>query len=150
MRKPNFLPRQVKDHLRSRFMHVDTFEALTEGEESQAFSFRGDGEELVVRINKSRAGFDKDRYAHRHFASDSLPVPEVRTIEPLGETWICVSVRARRQTLQALAKEAGSYTHAVAGPDHCQGYQRSCYSGLRPADERSAALMRSCHPAPSS
>lgn len=49
MRKSNFAPG-----------HVDEFEPLTEGEESQAFVFEGDGEGLVVLINQKRTGFAQD------------------------------------------------------------------------------------------
>lgn len=114
MRKPNFLSEQIEDHLRSRFTSVGEFEALTEGEESQAFTFQGDGEELVARVNKKRLGFDKDWYAHRHFASETLPVPEVISIEPLEDMWICISARVSGQTLQAMAKDAGRYAQTVA------------------------------------
>lgn len=112
--KPNFAPGDVEDYLRSRYSHVHEFEPLTEGEESQAFAFEGDGEGLVVRINKARTGFDKDHYAHRHFASAALPVPEVRSVEAFDDQWLCISVRAPGQTLQALSSQAGSYAHAVA------------------------------------
>lgn len=114
MRKPNFLPGQIEDHLRSRFTRFGEFEALSEGEESQAFAFQGDGEKLVARINKTRIGFDKDRYAHRRFASETLPVPEVIAIEPLEDMWICISARASGQTLQSMAKDAGRYAQTVA------------------------------------
>lgn len=114
MRKPNFLAAQIGDHLRSRFSDVSELEALTEGEESQAFAFKGDGKEMVARINKSRIGFDKDLYARRHFASETLPVPEVIAIEPIESMWICISARARGQTLQAMANEAGRYARTVA------------------------------------
>ncbi len=113
VRKPNFAPAHVEDYLRSRYRHVDGFEPLTEGEESQAFAFEGDGDNLVVRTNKTRTGFDKDHYAHRHFASAALPVPEVRSVEAFDDQWLCISVRAPGQTLQALSSEAGSYAHAV-------------------------------------
>lgn len=114
MRKPNFLPGKIEDYLSSRFSDVGDFEALIEGEESQAFAFQGDGEELVARINKVRIGFDKDRYAHRHFSSKTLPVPEVTLIEPLEDMWVCISTRAKGQTLQAMAKDAGRYAPIVA------------------------------------
>lgn len=114
VRKPNYAPGDVEDYLRSCYGHVDEFEPLTEGEESQAFAFEGDGESLVVRINKTRTGFDKDHYAHRHFTSADLPVPEVRSVEAFDDQWLCISVRAPGQTLQALSSEAGTYAHAVA------------------------------------
>jgi len=114
VKKPNFAPGDVKDHLCSRYRHVGEFEQLTEGEESQAFAFEGDGESLVVRINKTRTGFDKDHYAHRHFASAGLPVPEIRSVEAFDDQWLCISVRAPGQTLQALSSEAANYAQAVA------------------------------------
>lgn len=128
MRKPNLSPGRIEGHLRSRFGQVEDFGPLAEGEESQAFAFRGDGESLVVRVNTARAGFDKDRYAYRHFASAFVPVPEVRSVETLEDFWLCISVRAPGQTLQALAGAAGGYGRAVA--DVMEGLAHTDVSAL--------------------
>lgn len=146
VRKPNFAPGHIEDYLRSRFRHVDEFEPLTEGEESQAFAFRGDSERLVVRTNKARIGFDKDCYAHRHFASAILPVPEVRSVETFEDQWLCVSVRAPGQTLEALSREAGSYAQAVADTmDALASTDVSALSGFGPFDAGGRAPFEHWH-----
>jgi hygromycin-B 4-O-kinase len=106
VRKPEFAPAQIEAFLRARFGRVEGIERLAEGDESQAFGFRGDGAALICRINRSRLGFDKDGFAHRHFASEALPVPAVLSIEPFGDHWLSISVRASGETLQALGAEA--------------------------------------------
>jgi aminoglycoside phosphotransferase (APT) family kinase protein len=51
---------------------------LTEGHFSQAFSFETNrGEMRVLRIGRKLRSFRADQYAHEHFASPTLPIPEV-------------------------------------------------------------------------
>ena len=113
-RKPTLSPPNVHEHLCRRFRRIDAFEQLTEGEESRAFGVTADGQDLVVRISRSRVGFDKDAYAYRHFRSVNVPVPEVLSIEAFETAWLCISVRIPGQTLQALGASAALYAGAIA------------------------------------
>lgn len=101
---------------------VHGFVPLAEGEESQAFAFRAEGlgsaaqAEHVVRVHRSREGFDKDDFAARRFARPGLPVPAVTAIGRIedlsfdqsfegpffGKPFYCVSRRLPGSTLQDL------------------------------------------------
>jgi len=86
---------------------VSELRQLIEGEESQVFGFRHDGDDFVFRVNPDGEGFHKDRFAHQRFATDTLPIPKVLDIGTLdcGHAW-CISRRAPGITLQASAPEA--------------------------------------------
>jgi hygromycin-B 4-O-kinase len=73
-----------------------------EGEESQAFGFWLRGQEFVVRVNPSAAGFAKDRFAFQRFAAADLPIPEVVALGQV-DAWhaACVTRRLPGVTLQA-------------------------------------------------
>ncbi|GAA1692240.1 hypothetical protein GCM10009830_45030 [Glycomyces endophyticus] len=73
---------------------VHDWTPLAEGEVSQAFAFRSDGRDLVLRIAPRRVGFDKDAWAARALAGTKVPVPEVLHVGPIGEgAYCCVSER---------------------------------------------------------
>lgn len=50
---------------------------LKGGEMSQAFSFKSNGKDLVIRINNKSYSFEKDRYAFEHFNSLRVPIPKI-------------------------------------------------------------------------
>ncbi len=62
----------VDEFLRRVYSECSNVEIIHGGELSQAFSFIGDGEALIIRINASDTGFLKDDYAYRNSASDTL------------------------------------------------------------------------------
>lgn len=107
--KPNLPPSQVEEWLASRGGPVTDFQRLTEGLASQAFAFRRSGVDLVLRINRSSAGFRKDPYVSRLFGRPGLPIPEVLEIGTLpGGGAACISRRApgvRLRDLDAPAAE---------------------------------------------
>lgn len=105
--KPQVPPESIAGFLRQRFAAVGEYETLAEGEESQAIAVVADGRALVVRVNRDRAGFDKDRLAAERF--ERVPVPAVVSIDPIDGAWICVSERAQGETLQALGAGAARY-----------------------------------------
>jgi hygromycin-B 4-O-kinase len=85
---------EVAAAMRARFGAVDDWQSLTDGEMSQAFAFRGDGRDLVVRVGPRREGFEKDAWAARRVRSAGVPVPEVLEVGELGEgVYCCVSER---------------------------------------------------------
>lgn len=101
----------LRNLLASSFTQVSTLRPLAEGEDSRAFAFDADEGPLVVRVNRSSAGFEMDRLAHRQFNSSGLPIPEVLLTTQAGsEGWFCVSRRLPGETLQALpAGDAFAY-----------------------------------------
>lgn len=113
MNKTTLSEADVHAFLRHAFGQVTGLHRLTEGEESQAFAFDAGGA-FVLRINRDRAGFDKDRFVHRRFGP-TLPIPEITLIAPLDTVWACVSRRIAGVTLQALPPgEAGQIAADVA------------------------------------
>ncbi len=70
---------------------------LTGGYFSHAFAFAWRDGQYVVRFASARENFDKDRFAHEHFASASLPIPRVLDIGTTGTEgeFFAISERAR-------------------------------------------------------
>lgn len=80
---------------------VVTVENLVEGEDSQALYFDSDGRRYALRLNASDYGFQKDAYAYEHFASGSIPIPEiVQTGQFNADFAYCISEFVEGQTLQ--------------------------------------------------
>ena len=99
----------IEAMLRERWGDVSGFSRLAEGLASQAFSFRHDAAEYVVRINGSIAGFEKDSYVSRRFASSALPIPEVVSIGRFDEGHaFCISRRAPGVRLHDLDARSSS------------------------------------------
>lgn len=106
------LPRAlIASHLATRYARVGELVQLAEGEESQAFAAIADGQDIVVRTNVDRAGFDKDLMAAKRWPS--VRAPAVRYIGRLGEAWLCISDRVWGVTLQALGSAAAVYGDAA-------------------------------------
>ncbi|RUW44824.1 phosphotransferase [Mesorhizobium sp. M8A.F.Ca.ET.021.01.1.1] len=104
MIKPTVAPSQILDRLAQRFAGISDFQQASEGEESQAFAFASEGNPYIIRINRSDAGFEKDRFLFQRFASADLPVPEILTIEAFSDhIWCCVSRRVAGITLEDMA-----------------------------------------------
>ena len=107
--KPTLSPAAITDFLRTRYTDFGPLAPLTEGEESQAFAIDADDAPLVVRINRDRTGFDKDRLAGEHFPL----APKVIAIDPIDAAFLCISARASGETLQALGANAARYADPV-------------------------------------
>ncbi|MBN9221623.1 MAG: aminoglycoside phosphotransferase family protein [Mesorhizobium sp.] len=94
---------EIKSRLESRFGGISEFQRISEGEESRALGFKNTGGDYIVRINRSAAGFEKDRFVFQRFSNAELPVPEIVSIDLLAEDLACcVSRRAAGVTLQDL------------------------------------------------
>ena len=51
-----------------------------------------DGHKVVARFGIDPLGYQKDRYAAKHFASLRVPIPEIKTIKQLeNNIWLCTS-----------------------------------------------------------
>jgi len=74
---------------------------ITEGMESQVFSFTHDNKEFVLRINPVIEGFRKDEYAYRHFSSSKIPIPKIIEYGTYSSKHaFCISEKASGITLQ--------------------------------------------------
>jgi hygromycin-B 4-O-kinase len=94
---------EVAQAMRERHGRISDWERLAEGEVSQAFAFRADGRDLVVRVGPRRAGFDKDAWAARRMTETGAPVPEVLEVGELGDgVYCCVSERMGGVHLETL------------------------------------------------
>jgi hygromycin-B 4-O-kinase len=60
---------------------VSNLVSILGGEGSQAFSYEINGEKFILRVSRhSDQGFQKDQYAHAHFKSQEIPIPEIMEI----------------------------------------------------------------------
>lgn len=81
---------------------ISGWSTVTDGEDSQTLSLRLGTEDFILRINARAAGFEKDAFCQKRFASALLPIPGiVRIGELLGHAF-CMSRRAIGCTLQDL------------------------------------------------
>ena len=100
----------------SRFAgRLDDFGRIPGGMESEAYFFRKGSEEYVLRVNRDRAGFEKDAFAHERFARKDLPVPEVVEIGQAADgPFYCISRKLPGRTLQDLpARELSATLEAT-------------------------------------
>lgn len=85
---------------------IASVEFLKGGELSQACAFSTPKGDFIIRINKDKYTYEKDKYAFDHFASVSIPVPEVLDISEFNEKlFYAISKRATGQTFDLLDKE---------------------------------------------
>lgn len=110
-RKTGLQPEEITAVLREKFGKSIDLHPLSEGLESQAFGFSAKGQKWVVRVNRDDAGFAKDDFAFRHFASPALLIPPVLSVTRHGGVCLCVSERASGITLQDL--DAWGLVHIV-------------------------------------
>jgi hygromycin-B 4-O-kinase len=114
--KPTLTAAEVSALLEERLGERPTsVERLVEGLESQAFRLQLGDEELVVRVNPSSRGFEKDRWAYDHLRG-RVPVPRVVELGSLDDRYAyCLTECAPGETLEALApREAANLVGAVA------------------------------------
>lgn len=114
MQKSTVSSSSVEQLLRQRLGEVTHLHQLTEGLASQAFGFRHDGSEYVIRIKSWLGGFQKDAFVSRTFASAHLPIPEVITVDRFDhDLAFCLSRRAPGMRLHDLDT---AEMRAVTGP----------------------------------
>ena len=91
------------------------FSPLSGGFWSAAYAYQIGGEDLVLRLSESRAGFDIDRRAMQ-FKTERLPIPDVLDVgEALGR-YFAVSRRLQGTFLEeAPLQQADAVGRAVAG-----------------------------------
>jgi hygromycin-B 4-O-kinase len=76
------------------------------GDDSLAFRVRSGDGTFVLRLNGSAAGFEKDVFAYRRFATTKLPIPKVLQIGPALDHFFCLTEAAAGRTLQDLSPAA--------------------------------------------
>ncbi|MDA1362643.1 hypothetical protein O1R50_23680 [Glycomyces luteolus] len=93
MWKPMIDAGLVRERIVEELGPVTAWEAITEGENSQAYSAVTDGRELIVRVNLRREGFALDEWAGSLRLGGGVLVPEVIAIGAIDEAWFCASTR---------------------------------------------------------
>lgn len=103
-------PDTVAEFLRERSgANVDGVRALSGGAWSQAFGFRRDGHDEVIRISDFDDAFRKDELATR-WASRALPIPSVREVGSVGDGFFAISERMAGEMLETID---GAHLRAV-------------------------------------
>lgn len=82
-------------------------QAISGGEESQAFFFNNNGEEYVLRLSKhGNLEYQKDKIAHDEFSSKLLPIPVVVDIGQVDDhLFFVISKRVHGKTLNEFSSE---------------------------------------------
>jgi hygromycin-B 4-O-kinase len=77
------------------------------GESSQAFSFEQEDKEYILRVNRHDAkGFNKDKYAHEHFSSEGILIPEIIEIGQMSNgNHYAISEKAQGKTIAEYSAE---------------------------------------------
>ncbi len=80
---------------------ISDFQMIVGGEGSQAYSFKVNDDEYIIRINKHNDhGFKKDEYAFVHFLTPVLPIPKIYKVGKINEELrYCISEKARGKIL---------------------------------------------------
>jgi hygromycin-B 4-O-kinase len=86
---------------------ISNFETITGGEGSQAYSFRSNDREYIIRINKHYTlGFRKDEYAFKNYDSLQIPIPEIYKIGKIdNELRFCISQKVEGKILTSFSSE---------------------------------------------
>jgi hygromycin-B 4-O-kinase len=106
MWKPRIDAAEARERIAGELGPVTEWEAITEGENSQAYRAVADGRQVVVRVNLRREGFDLDAWAAKVRPGQGVTVPEVIAVGAIGEAWCCVSTRLEGTRLCDLAPPA--------------------------------------------
>lgn len=80
--------------------NISSLSPIKGGEMSQAFSFGVNNHKYVIRVNKNKKSFEKDKYACEHFASDKIPIPQiVKTGQINKDYYFAISKKANGKDL---------------------------------------------------
>src|SRR3989338_9388426 len=105
--KTKISPEEVVTFLRKNvYSSISTVEFLKGGELSQACAFSTHKGDFVIRINKDKYTYEKDKYAFASFAGAGIPVPEVLEIGKFNEQlFYAISKKAVGKTFDVMNKE---------------------------------------------
>lgn len=97
----------VLSFLRKNFdPDISSVDFIKGGEMSQACAFSTPKNEFIIRINKDRHTYDKDKYAFDRFASANIPIPEILEIGKFnGNLFYAISKKAKGKTFDTLDKQ---------------------------------------------
>lgn len=101
--KPKLSHQAIASSLERDLGPISAWTFVSEGEESQVFGIQLADEDFILRINSRAESFHKDAFCYRHFASGSLPIPQILSIGAIDDHAYCLSRRAAGKTLQDLS-----------------------------------------------
>ncbi len=94
---------EIRAWMQAEFSAAATaFVPLHGGFFSRAYAFHSRGRDYVLRLNNAlyaAEGFAKDAYAYAHFASATVPIPQLFLTGQRGDDWFAISARARGRSL---------------------------------------------------
>jgi hygromycin-B 4-O-kinase len=85
---------------------ISNLEFINGGEMSQAFSFKTDKGNFVIRVNKDSRSFYKDKYTFEHFGGKGVPIPKITEIGQIDDFYyFAISEKAEGKHITALTDE---------------------------------------------
>lgn len=89
--------------------NISKVDFLKGGEMSQACAFSTHKGNFVIRVNKDKHTYEKDKYAFDNFSSVDIPIPEILDIGRFNKNlFYAISTRAEGKTFDLLDKETAS------------------------------------------
>lgn len=80
---------------------VEGFTHIQEGKHSDAFSYRTNGQDFIIRINVTDEGFLKDKFAYENFSSSDLIIPKIIEIGEYDKSlFFCISEKVSGETVK--------------------------------------------------
>jgi len=112
--KSTYNQNTVAKFLSEKYGEAITPTPMVEGQESQAFSFRHNNSDFVIRINPIIEAFQKDDYAYQNFSSAKIPIPKIVEYGDFDtKSAFCISEKVPGITLQ----DADEATVSMLLPD---------------------------------
>lgn len=85
---------------------ISSLDFINGGEMSQAFSFRTNKGNFVIRVNTSSRSFYKNQYAFQHFGGKGIPIPEIIKIGQIDDVYhFAISYKAEGKHIMDLTEE---------------------------------------------
>lgn len=96
----------IEKQILMSFSGFHDLRSITDGELSQAFSFRSDNNDYIIRVNTSLDGFMKDEFAYKNFSTKDIPIPKILEIGKItNELFYCFSEKAKGISLKHMSSK---------------------------------------------
>lgn len=97
----------VLNFLKNDFVSdIQSLTSIKEGKASQAFSFSSKSGKFVIRVHSKKHGFEKDKYAHKHFGSYSIPIPKTFQLGQISDKYYySITEKAEGKIVDRFKKE---------------------------------------------
>lgn len=104
--------KEVINFLKDNFdKNIPSLQFIKGGEMSQAYSFNTSKGSFVIRINKDKWSYEKDKYAYEHFRTSSILIPKILKIGNFNEKlYFALSEAVKGKNLDDLREDFGKET----------------------------------------